>query len=88
MERIESYADPDRDMKRYYRASWQAMLQVLLDWPGSDAARWASYELDRVGERLQLSLDGPVPRRQIGEFSSDAEKEWLHEVLQRWKESP
>jgi hypothetical protein len=55
MERIESYADPDRDMKRYYRTSWQAMLQVLLDWPGSDAARWASYELDRVGERPFLT---------------------------------
>ena len=46
MERIEGFADPERELRRYYRTRWQAMLEVLLGWPTEAAARWASYEID------------------------------------------
>ena len=84
MERQESFADPDRDTRRYYRTRWQAMLEVLLDWPVDRAQQWASYEIDthRSADWLThehaaywllgvFTRDVPPASRELGALKSD-----------------
>jgi hypothetical protein len=85
MERVESFADPERELRRYYRTRWQAMLEMLLDWPADHAARWASCEIDthqRVDFPLAhehaaywllevLTRDVPAEARQLGKLKDD-----------------
>jgi hypothetical protein len=85
MERQKSYADPDRAIRRYYRRRWQAMLEVLLDWPIDRAQQWASYEIDtHRGAGFPLAhehaaywllevftRDVPPENRQSGQLKAD-----------------
>lgn len=50
MERTESLADERHEVKRYYRSRWEAMLQLLLDWPEDAAREYAGRLIDRVGD--------------------------------------
>jgi hypothetical protein len=45
----------NREVKAYYEATWRKMLQALLDWPEEQAARWAKYRIDQVGDSPFLS---------------------------------
>ena len=42
-------------------------------------------KLERVGERLRLSIDHGAERTEIGEFLREPEKEWLLGVLREWR---
>jgi hypothetical protein len=55
VERVESFADPRRELKRYYRTRWRAMLEVMLDWPPEVADRWSWHVIDRVGDNALLN---------------------------------
>jgi hypothetical protein len=55
MERVESYADENRETKRYYRIWWQLMLEVLLNWKEDDAKQHAWHMIDREGDNAFLT---------------------------------
>ena len=57
MERVESFADPRRELKRYYRTRWRAMLEVILDWPPEVADQWSRYMIDCVGDSDWLNCE-------------------------------
>jgi len=41
--------------------------------------------IDRVGERLRLTVDVGAKRVEIGEYLEEPEREWLLSVLKSWK---
>ena len=43
--------------------------------------------LDRVGERQRLTVDLGTERVEVGHDLDEPEREWLHEVLLKWKEA-
>ena len=43
-----------------------------------------AIKLERVGERLRLSIDQGADRTEIGKPLREPEKEWLATVLREW----
>jgi hypothetical protein len=46
-----------------------------------------NVRIDRIGERQRLSIDIGAERVEIGRNLQEPEREWLYDVLCRWKES-
>ncbi len=46
----------------------------------------ARFVLDRVGERQRLYFDRGVERIEVGLTLSEPEREWLHAVLEAWRQ--
>ncbi|MDQ3748854.1 MAG: hypothetical protein M3367_07565 [Acidobacteriota bacterium] len=45
-------------------------------------------KLERIGEHQRLTIDNGSERIEIGEFLQEPEREWLSEVLKKWKTIP
>lgn len=50
-----------------------------------DRAALTGFCLDRVGGQLRLFFDAGADRKELGPQLGNADREWLHAVLERWR---
>lgn len=51
-----------------------------------DSSQLKGFALGRVGERQRLTFDHGAQRVEIGEVLEEPEREWLHQVLETWRQ--